>query len=504
MKSFVSLCMDLCARPGRHCGGRTADGLQPNCTISSLLGARADSRNLGVKICGAFLLWAATVVLLPAQTFTTLHNFDGSDGYDAVGAPIQGLDGNFYGTTVWQTERAGSVYKMTPSGTLTTIYSFSGPDGFLINGPLLLAPDGNFYDTSVAGGANSSQGTVFKMTPGGTLTAIYDFCPFFVQPCPNGFNPTAGLSLGADGNFYGETEEFAYSGDCGSLFKITPSGTLTTLHAFAFSDGCDPGIAPVQAPNGYFFGTTEGGGIDYGTIYKMAPNTTLTSLYSFDGITGGGPTQLTLASNGDFYGIAGYTNSDYGGPGEIYRMTPAGGFTTISDFCTLTGCPSNPSSVLVQALDGNFYGATSAGGDYGDGTIFKMTPTGAITVLHSFDGTDGKSPSGFSQATSGIFIGVTSAGGANGDGTIFSLDAGLGPFVQAVPTTGRAGLNVRILGTDLTGASGVTFNGTPATFTVVSASLIRATVPAGATTGSIQVTTPGGVLTSNVVFRVRP
>jgi uncharacterized repeat protein (TIGR03803 family) len=134
-----------------------------------------------------------------------------------------------------------------------------------------------------------------------------------------------------------------------------------------------------------------------------------------------------------------------------------------------------------------------------------MTPTGTLTTLHSFDGTDGASPpAGLFQATNGVFYGVTDAGGANGDGTVFSLNLGLEPFVETVPTSGAVGSGVRILGTDLSGVTSVTFHGVPATFTVISPSYIRTTVPAGATTGSVQVTTSSGTLTSNIIFRVRP
>ena len=127
-----------------------------------------------------------------------------------------------------------------------------------------------------------------------------------------------------------------------------------------------------------------------------------------------------------------------------------------------------------------------------------------LTKLHSFNSPNGNYPIGqLFQATNGIFYGTASAGGSKDDGTIFSLDVGLGPFVETLPTAGKVGTDVMILGNDLTGATSVTFNGTPATFKVVSKSEIMATVPS-ATTGEIQVTTPRGTLTSNVNFRVEP
>jgi len=169
---------------------------------------------------------------------------------------------------------------------------------------------------------------------------------------------------------------------------------------------------------------------------------------------------------------------------------------------------SEPYAGLVQATNGNFYGTTVYGGancvpDGGCGTIFKITPGGALTTLHSFDVTDGENPeTGLTQDTNGKFYGTMQAGGAYNGGTIYSLSVGLGAFVETQTSSGKVGAAVKILGTDLTGATSVTFNGTVATFTVVSKSEITTTVPTGATTGRVQVVTPSGTLTSNVNFRV--
>ena len=163
-----------------------------------------------------------------------------------------------------------------------------------------------------------------------------------------------------------------------------------------------------------------------------------------------------------------------------------------------------PYGALYLATDGNFYGTTAAGGANGDGTVFRITPGGTFTTLHSFDHSDGATPQGgLLQATNGAFYGTTFGGGSNGFGTVFSLALGLRPFVQTVPATGRVGSSVKILGTNLTGATDVTFDGTEAAFTVVSRYLITTSVPEGATMGEVRVTTPGGTLPSNVRFRVQ-
>jgi uncharacterized repeat protein (TIGR03803 family) len=181
---------------------------------------------------------------------------------------------------------------------------------------------------------------------------------------------------------------------------------------------------------------------------------------------------------------------------------------------------------LVQGSDGNFYGTTQMGGfiatlcggiiNVGCGVAFQLTPAGEITILHDFCSqsgcSDGFSPEGEPfEATNGIFYGTTTSGGNTtgncypyGCGTLYSVSVGLGPFVEANPNFGKAGRIVGILGNNLTETTSVTFNGTPATFEVVSATYLKATVPIGATTGTIQVTTPSGTLSSNVAFRILP
>jgi uncharacterized repeat protein (TIGR03803 family) len=219
---------------------------------------------------------------------------------------------------------------------------------------------------------------------------------------------------------------------------------------------------------------------------------------------------LIQATDGYFYGVT-YN----GGPqadGTIFKISAGGAFKTLYNFCAQTNCTdgANPSGGLVQATDGNFYGTTSAGGASGSyGTVFQLTPDGTLTTLHAFDNSDGSDAEGsLLQATNGILYGTTYFGGpvcpgfTSGCGTLFSVALGLRPFVKSVTAAGRVGAEVGILGNDLTGATQVTFNGTAAQFTVQSATLVITHVPAGATTGTIQVTLPGGTLSSNAPFHV--
>jgi uncharacterized repeat protein (TIGR03803 family) len=246
---------------------------------------------------------------------------------------------------------------------------------------------------------------------------------------------------------------------------VASAQTITTLHSFTFDDGANPNlVTPTQGDDGNMYGTTvAGGGIATGSVFKLTPAGVVTVLHSFDGIDG-----------------------------------------------------ANPEAGLLQASDGKIYGTTVFGGLHGEGSIFSITTDGTVTILYSFpsfDHVDGANPFGLMQHTDGKFYGTTSEGGTSincdsfdsiGCGTVFSLDLGLRPFVTFVVPSGKVGV-IQILGTGLTGATAVSFNGVPASsFNVVRGTFIKATLPAGATTGPVTVTTPTGTLTSNVNFTVLP
>ncbi len=474
----------------------------------------------------AFLLMFATAIASRAQTFTTLWQFDGHDGSGpgTFGMQlVQGTDGNLYGTTDRDGVWGGTIFKITTGGTLTTLYYFCTPnctDGWGPSGSLVLDAGGNFYGTTSIYGTANYFGTIFRVTPEGTLTTLYRFCREATS-CPDGARPE-GLVLAADGSFYGMTALGGITSfpnclgtegveGCGTIFKTTPQGRVTTLHKFGWTDGGYPAAGLVEAADGNFYGTTgAGGSYGNGTVLAMTPGGKMTSLYSFcaqtNCVDGDDPQAgLVLGTDGDLYGTTALGGT--GNRGTIFKITPRGTLTTLYSFCSEANCADgeSPFGALILGTDGNFYGITDYGGAYNSGTIFKITPLGALTTLHSFDGTDGSGPfGGLCQATDGNFYGTTLGGGASNDGTVFRLSVGLGAFLKTVPVAGKAGTAVTILGTDLTGATSVTFNGTPATITVVSPSSITTTVPAGATTGKVQVTTPGGTLSSNVTFQVAP
>ncbi len=275
----------------------------------------------------------------------------------------------------------------------------------------------------------------------------------------------------------------------------------------------------MQGLDGALYGVAEGGhnkcvsGNPCGTVYRISLSGKFMTLLDFPagGLQGWSPTpgSLLQTPDGNLYGSIEAGGAS--GGGTIFKISPGGKFTTIYNLCSLANCADGSFGAnFVLATDGNFYGTTQYGGDLscndrlGCGTIFMMTPTGGLTTLHTFEGPDGEIPQGLVQATDGSFYGVTQTGGTSSSGTFFRLSAGLGPFVKLLPASGKLGQTGDIVGQGLTGTTAVSFNGVPASFTVLSDTLMRATVPAGAKTGSVTVVTPTGTLTSNVAFQVAP
>jgi uncharacterized repeat protein (TIGR03803 family) len=342
---------------------------------------------------------------------------------------------------------------------------------------------------------------VFKITPNGNLATLHSF------DNTHGANPTAALVEGGNGSFYGTTINGA-ANNFGTIFNITSLGSFITRHVFDETDGESPNAGLVRAIDGNFWGTTETGGTGFGTIYKVTPSGTLTTLHRFSGMDGSNPLAgLIQASDGDFYGVTSQGGTAAGsaiGPGTIFKIGPQGALVTLHIFDTTGGY--FPTGTLVQGSDGNLYGTTEYGGAPGLGTIFVITPAGAFTKLHEFAGTEGAFPvGGLAQATNGNFYGTTLNGGNGGFGTVFLFSAGLAPIVKTLPVSGKVGAPVTILGTQLIGASAVTFNGTPASFTVNrTGTAITTTVPAGASTGTVQVSIPAHTLSSYPVFTVNP
>jgi len=316
----------------------------------------------------------------------------------------------------------------------------SGPNG------LIFASDGDIYGTTERGGAND-HGTVFKMTPAGALSTIVEFAGN--APVNSSGFPMAPLIERRDGDFYGTTSGGGVGPtgennlDNGTIFKLSRSGVLTTLVRFscngATNKGCTPYSGLVEAPNGDFYGTTFSGGSGkavaipgfrgFGTIYKMSPAGLLITLYDFSGHVakgqGGSPwAGLTLGKDRNFYGNTWLGGAGHGG--TIFKMTPRGAMTTLVNFSGFKppnkggGCVAE----LVQASDGHFYGTCPIGGGGNGGTVFKMTPSGAFTNLMEFSNNDPKGAqphAALAEGNDGNLYGTTTVGGAYNYGTIFRV-----------------------------------------------------------------------------------
>jgi uncharacterized repeat protein (TIGR03803 family) len=339
---------------------------------------------------------------------------------------IQAWDGNFYG---WSLGGAASgLFRVTPTGDYSVVHTFAGFGGIIQGG------DGNLYGTTEYGGANN-EGEVFRISLGGTYTTLYNFCS--LANCADGQNP-GDLIEGSDGNYYGGTANTAY--------KISPSGKMTILF------GSGVGIY-TQATDGNLYGVTasESGCLTSSceSIVKLTPSGTLTTLHTFcmqDNCPDGEVlAALVQGSDGNFYGTTeqyGVTSQGGQGEGTAFVITPAGSLTTLYVFCSLSNCAdgSNPTPSLVAGSDGNFYGTTEYGGPYESevdepinaGTVFELNPTDTsspINTVFAFcppnnNCTAGDQPlAGVAEGSDGSFYGTTFGGGAENGGTIYKLAA---------------------------------------------------------------------------------
>jgi uncharacterized repeat protein (TIGR03803 family) len=430
-------------------------------TILAKIAARA-ARHLT-----AAALLFAILVALPRLAFaqaveTTLASFDGTNGH----YPTQGLllasDGNFYGTTPSYGADNGTVFRITPSGTLTTIYRFSGladegnPLAALIQGS-----DGNLYGTT-AGGLAFEYGTVFKLTLDGTLTTLFVFT--YDSPTatwPNGNAPEAALVEGPDGNFYGTTagggRPNGGSPPAGTVFKMSPAGDL--LGSFPVYGGLDiafPNAPLVLGTDGAFYSTAynSGGGLASGGVYQFSAAGVVTVLHGFNDTPDGNVPNggLILGSDGNFYGT-----TEYGGTshlGTAYRISPEGTYEELISFDSSNG--AQPFGQMIQATDGNFYGTTLGGGSLLNGTVFQLTPAGVLTTVYNFTytGSDGAQPKGtLVQGADRRLYGTTQGGGLYGLGTVFALDLNLpSPLTLLSAASVKGGFAIDL---PLTGTPGI-------------------------------------------------
>jgi uncharacterized repeat protein (TIGR03803 family) len=472
-------------------------------------------------LCWAFLFFSGVV---QAQTFSALYNFGSNNGDPAgpsyAGIVAQGRDGNLYSTAPKDGTCCGAAFQITPAGKLKVIHDFTGSnnDGAFPQGGLTLGTDGNFYGTTYEGGSTTT-GAVFKVTPSGTYTTLHSF----TGASGDGAYPYAPPVEGNDGNFYGTTtaggNTTACNSGCGTIYKITPAGALTTLYQFDITHGYTPYAPLVLGTDGNFYGTaTNGASANAGVVFKITPAGKFTLLFSFDPTHGQNPfSGLVQGNDGMFYGTA-FSGGSTGG-GVVFKITPAGKLSVLHNINGTTD-GRGPYGGLVLGSDGNFYGANAFGGTVnsscsnGCGTLFKITPKGAYSVIYKFDFTGGAQASVTPfQHTSGLVYGDTPVGGAGNVGSCTAgfcgvfyswTNAGLPAFVSLLPYSDKVGKTVEFLGQGFNGTTSVSFGGTSAKFQIVSDTYLTAIVPDGATTGAVTVKTSAGTLASNRTFRVTP
>ncbi len=384
------------------------DKLHPSKLIQA-----SDGNFYGTTQLGGTHLKGSVFRMNSAGVVTTLYHFTGhADGAFPYGGVVEGLDGNFYGSTTSDLPgTSGTIFKITPGGLFTTIYHFSGntqADGYDPSA-LIRGKDGDFYGTTPTGGPSS--GIVFRVTSTGTLTKIADL------PSGSSTLPENPLVQGTDGNFYGVSAAGG-SNSGGFAFKVTQTGVVSVLHNFSFHSGRISAL--VQATDGNLYGVRERDGSQgQGLIYRLTPAGGFAALYNFAGPTDGARPRgaLVQASDGKLYGTT--TTLGPSGGGTIFRTTTAGAFANVKSFSSDLIQPRAPEVTLINAENAKIYGTTVLGGNSNRGTIFSIAATGTFGVVGSLPGDVlGANPTSLTQGGSALF-GTTSAGGLHNNGTIF-------------------------------------------------------------------------------------
>jgi uncharacterized repeat protein (TIGR03803 family) len=257
----------------------------------------------------------------------SFHLFKGKDGSRPTSFLIF-LQGSLYGTTsTGGANDSGTVFKLTRSGKETLLYSFAGgSDGAYPVAGLVADQNDNLYGTTEIGGSACSSrggcGVVFKVAPDGTEAVLHAFAGG-----KDGAQPAAGLIFDGAGNLYGTTTQgggaCSKPHGCGTVFKLSPDRTVTVLHAFAGGDdGDDPTAGLILDKDGNFYGTTLQGGIGCGcgTVFKLSPDGSIKVLRAFaDGNDGGFPYAGLIAQNGKLYGTTVYGGA--AGFGTIFAIS---------------------------------------------------------------------------------------------------------------------------------------------------------------------------------------
>ena len=373
---------------------------------------------LAFKLCLLGILAIASLRPLSAQTETILYTFTEAGGVHPTSGLIVDGQGNFYGTA---SGGSGLVFKIDDAGSFSSLYTIQAPSeiGVAVS-PLAVDSQGNLYG-NVFGDLPPTLKQTFQVSPAGSYKVL----------SPTGGLP-AGVVLDAQGNVYAPScITHADQPIICSIIKITPSGTVSTLHTFPKNSSL---LGLASDASGNFYSTLEKGGDGQNpvfTINKTTPTGQTTLLQTFVDLHNlTFPSFLTVGANGNLYGMTGD-----GGPthnGTIFTLTPAGKLSTLFNFNGTdgsfgfndTGCTTELQQGPVLDAAGNLYGATPSGGSHGLGTVFKLSRTGGFTTLYNFgeSASDGSIPNGVTLDSSGNLYGTTCAGGGSGaSGIVFKI-----------------------------------------------------------------------------------
>lgn len=333
---------------------------------------------------------------------------------------LANTDGLLYGmTSTGGTYNSGTIFSITTTGAINIIRHLNSvTDGATPHGELIRATDGNFYGLTSGGGTNT-YGTIFRLSPDGVYTVLRH-----LSYATDGTNPRGHLVQAKDGNFYGMTYGGGPNGT-GTIFRITPAGTFTVIKSFnKTTDGGNSYGSLTEGKDGLLYGMTySGGSFGYGTIFKITTSGTYTVIRHLNSASDGAYPQgdLIQASDGNFYGVC-YSGGSNGN-GTIFKLTTAGAYTVLRHLsASLDG--GNPFGNLYQHTDGFLYGMNRTGGAKTSGTAYRISTSGAFTLLHSFvPETEGATPNGgFVRGGDGNLYGFTSSGGATGGGVAIKMN----------------------------------------------------------------------------------
>ena len=464
---------------------------------------------LALTVVTLIAVFVAADVPLQGQTVNTLFNFqsnnNNSEPSEPQGNMAQGRDGNFYGISSSGNGCCqGVFYKIDSTGALTALAAMAQSEGTNCNG-LVLATDGNFYGTCYSDPTNN--GTLIQLTPTGAINVIHTFLGTTVDGC----HPLAPPIQATDGSLYGTTG-FCGANGYGTVYKVSPTGAYTQLYNFQGppNDTAEP-LGLIEGTDGNLWGLGNGWIISSGAVFKVSSAGKETLVYAFKGGTTDGQnpyTSLIQGADGNYYGTTEYGGTD--AYGTIFKLTQAGVETVLYNFPNQTD-GAYPRLPLTQGLDGLLYGMATdcAGGGCGPAGLFDITTKGAYKNLYLYPIGPPNSIQPFAPlllSTNGTLYGTTFQGGVSSDGTFYSVSAGYSPFISLVNVrSGKEGAKVGILGQGFSAASVVKFGGTVATTTKLSGkTFILATVPSGALTGKVTVTTGSTTLSTVTTYKVTP